>query len=58
LDKQLQTLIDDIKAALGKIVADMHLTNIRILDVYTERIYPGSLVIKNGRIVAVNPNWP
>ena len=57
MDKQLQALIDDIKAASGKIVADMHLTNIRILDVYTERIYPGSLVIKNGRIVAVNPSW-
>jgi adenine deaminase len=57
MDKQLQSLIDEIQSASGKIEADMHITNLRILDVYTETVYPGSMVIKNGRIVAVNPSW-
>jgi len=57
LDKQLQSLVNEIKAASGKIHADMHLTDLRILDVYTERVYPGSMVIKNGKIVAINPSW-
>ena len=57
MDKQLQSLIDEIESASGKIDADMHITNLRILDVYTETLYPGAMVIKNGKIVAVNPNW-
>jgi adenine deaminase len=57
LDKQLQSLIDEIQSATGKIDADMHMTNLRIIDVYTETIYPGAMVIKNGKIVAINPNW-
>jgi len=57
LDKQLQSLIDEIESASGKIDADMHMTNLRILDVYTETLYPGAMVIKNGKIVAVNPSW-
>jgi len=57
LDKQLQSLIDEIESASGKIDADMHMTNVRILDVYTETFYPGALVIRNGKIVALNPSW-
>ena len=57
MDKQLQSLVAEIKTASGKIAADMHLTNLRILDVYTERFYPGSMAIKNGKIVAINPSW-
>jgi len=57
LDTQLQSLIDEIESASGKIDADMHMTNLRILDVYTETFYPGSMVIKNGKIVAINPSW-
>jgi adenine deaminase len=57
LDKPLQSLADEIQAASGNIVADMHLTDVRILDVYTETVYPGSMVIKNGKIVAINPSW-
>ena len=57
LDKQLQSLIDEIESASGKIDADMHMTNLQILDVYTETLYPGAMVIKNGKIVAVNPSW-
>jgi len=57
LDKQLQSLVDEIESASGKIDADMHIANLRILDVYTETVYPGAMVIKNGKIVAVNPSW-
>ena len=57
MDKQLQSLIAEIESASGKIDADMYITNLRILDVYTETVYPGAMVIKNGKIVAINPNW-
>lgn len=57
MKQQLDTLKEELNAASGKIKADMHIKNIRILDVYTETIYPGSLVIKNGKIVAVTPGW-
>jgi adenine deaminase len=57
LDKQLQSLVDEIESASGKIDADMHIANLRILDVYTETVYPGAMVIKNGKIVAINPSW-
>jgi adenine deaminase len=36
--------------------ADLLITNINILDVYNEDTYPGSLLINNGKIVAVNPD--
>jgi adenine deaminase len=35
----------------------MLLTDLQILDVFTERVYPGSMVIKNGKIVALDPSW-
>ena len=57
MDKQLQSLIAEIESASGKTDADMHMTNLRILDVYTETVYPGAMVIKNGKIVAINPTW-
>jgi adenine deaminase len=36
--------------------ADLLITNINILDVYNEDTYSGSLLINNGKIVAVNPD--
>jgi len=36
--------------------ADLLITNINILDVYNEDTYPGSLLIDNGKIIAVNPD--
>ncbi|MGB9441247.1 MAG: hypothetical protein WCB15_25125 [Desulfobacterales bacterium] len=57
MDKQLQSLIAEIESASGKTDADMHMINLRILDVYTETLYPGAMVIKNGKIVAINPTW-
>lgn len=54
---QLISLKQELEAASGKITADLHIQNIQVLDVYTETIYPGSLVVKNGKIVAVRPSW-
>jgi adenine deaminase len=36
--------------------ADLLITNIVIVDVYNENTYPGSLLIDQGKIVAVNPD--
>ena len=57
MNNQMQSLIDEIESASGKIDADMHITNLKILDVYTESVHPGSIVIKNSKIVAINPSW-
>lgn len=57
MNRQLNFLKEELLAASGKIKADMHIKNVRIMDVYTETIYPGSLVIKNGKIVASSPSW-
>lgn len=57
MDKQLKSLIAEIEASSGRIEADLVMSDLRILDVHTEQVYPGSLVIKNGRIVAVSPTW-
>ena len=57
MEKQLQSLIAEIESASGKTDADMHMTNLRILEVYTETVYPGAMVLKNGKIVAINPTW-
>jgi adenine deaminase len=57
MDNQLHSLVDEIESASGKIDADMYITNLKILDVYTETVHPGAMVIKNGKIVAINPSW-
>ncbi len=57
MNHDLKSLRNELKAASGKIQADLHIKNVRILDVYTECIYPGSLVVKNGKIVASTPSW-
>lgn len=45
-----------IEVATGKEKADLLIGNLKILDVYTERIIEGSLLIKNGRIVSIKEN--
>ena len=40
----------------GKKEADLLLKNVQIVDVYREKVTPGSLLILNGRIVAVDPD--
>ncbi|EHQ91144.1 adenine deaminase [Desulfosporosinus youngiae] len=51
------TLAQELRVALGEETADLHITNLQILDVFTDTVYPGEMVIKNGRIVAINPSW-
>lgn len=53
LEKNTKELID---VATGKQKADLLISNLKILDVYTERIIEGNLLIKNGRIVSINSN--
>lgn len=50
-------LTEQIDAALGRGPADLWLRNVRILDVYTETVFEGSVLVKNGRIVALNPEF-
>ena len=51
--KNTKELID---AATGAVKGDLLISNLKILDVYTDRISEGSLLIKNGRIVSVLTN--
>ncbi|MEG6523884.1 adenine deaminase [Desulfotomaculum sp. 1211_IL3151] len=51
------SLAQELRVASGQEPADLYIKNLQILDVYTETIFPGSLVIKNGKIAAVNPSW-
>ncbi len=57
MEQRLESLRQELKASSGKAAADLFIRNIRILDVFTEEIKEGSLVIKNGRIVALSPGW-
>lgn len=40
----------------GKAPADLHIKNVQILDVYTNTVYPGSLLIQGEKIIAINPS--
>ncbi|MBF9016889.1 MULTISPECIES: adenine deaminase [unclassified Oceanispirochaeta] len=57
MQKRLEELKQELRAASGNEPADLYIDNIKILNVYTEEITEGSLVIKNGRVVAVSPGW-
>lgn len=39
----------------GKASADLLIANVKVLDVYTNSVYPGSLLINGEKIVAINP---
>lgn len=53
IEKNTMELID---VATGKQKGDLMIENLKILDVYTERIVEGSILIKNGRIVSIKEN--
>ena len=55
MNKMLEDLHGELEAASGKRVCDTILYNVRIVDVYSERITDGSVAIYNGHIVAINP---
>ena len=40
----------------GRQVADLLLTNLQVLDVHSEEVFPGSLLVHRGRIIALNPD--
>ncbi|WP_295035269.1 adenine deaminase C-terminal domain-containing protein [uncultured Microbacterium sp.] len=40
----------------GEREADLLLHNLNILDVHSEEVYPGSLLVHGGRIIALNPD--
>lgn len=40
---------------LGQEKADLLIKNVRIVDVYRDGVYPGTLLVSGGKIVAVNP---
>lgn len=48
--RKLRNIID------RKEKADLLIRNVNIVDVYREAVYPGSLLIANGKIVAINPD--
>ena len=57
MKESVESLALELKVASGLEPADLHITNLQILDVFTETVFPGSMVIKNGKIVAINPSW-
>ncbi len=57
MKESVQSLAQELRVASGHEQADLHITNLQILDVFTESVFPGSMVIKNGKIVAINPSW-
>jgi adenine deaminase len=57
VEKQYESLLSSLKAASGQVKADLLISNLRIVDLYTETVFPGSLLINDARIVAVNPSW-
>jgi adenine deaminase len=56
MDKTVQQLKDRLKVLAGLTPADLLLKNVQILDVFTESVFPGSILIKDGRIIALNPD--
>lgn len=51
--EQIQEIYDVLE---GKKEADLLLKNVQIVDVYREKVVPGSLLILNERIIAVDPD--
>ena len=57
MQKDVAALAQELRVASNQEPADLFINNLQIVDVFTETVFPGSLVIKNGKIVAVNPSW-
>ncbi|WP_067814404.1 adenine deaminase C-terminal domain-containing protein [Nocardia inohanensis] len=52
-DEHVRTIFGILQ---GEQEADLLLRNLQILDVHTESVYPGSLLIHGERIIALNPD--
>jgi len=57
MKESVESLAQELRVASGKERADLCITNLQIVDVFTETVFPGSMVVKNGKIVAINPTW-
>ena len=57
MKQKIYQVAGNIRASKGEITSDLLLNNIQILDVFTNTLLKGSLLINNGYIVAVNPDW-
>ncbi len=55
MQEPFNTLLQNLHASAGRIPADLLIDNLQIVDVFTERIFPGALLIHGETIVAVNP---
>lgn len=52
-----EVLARQMQAAMGQIEADLWIRNARVLDVYTETIWNGDLLIQDGKIVSLDPGF-
>ena len=48
---------DQIDAAVGRIPADLLVSNVKILDVFTETFFLGAVLVKHGKIVNIDPGF-
>ncbi len=55
MNEALRQLKEELSAADGLAPADLLLRDVQILDVFTETAFRGSILVKNGKIVAINP---
>ncbi len=53
--QSVQEAVELVEASRGTIPSDLLLKNVRIADLYTETIYEGEILIKHGKIAAINP---
>lgn len=53
--RDVASLLAQVAAAKGETVCDLLITNVRVVDVYTERVYAGELLVHDGRIVCLDP---
>lgn len=51
---EMKELLD---VAAGRAPGDLLIRNVRLADVYCEKIYPAEILVKNGRVAAVNPDF-
>ena len=52
-----KSLKKQVDVALGRTDGALYVKNVRILDVYTDTIYDGSILIEQGKIVNVSPTF-
>lgn len=54
-EKIFYELRTNFDAILGKEESDLLIENVKIVDVYTERVSEGSILVNKGKIIALNP---